>query len=115
MKIIHPNGWWCMHSGPAPADPGRDEDPARRVPEPADPEPADPEPADPEPADPEPADPEPADPEPADPEPADPEPADLVSCEPVVTRRDPLAAQEWLESLDAMADEDEPPNGDEQE
>jgi hypothetical protein len=26
-----------MHSGPAPADPGRDEDPARRVPEPDEP------------------------------------------------------------------------------
>jgi hypothetical protein len=75
MKIIHPNGWWCMHSGPVPADPGRDEDPARRVPE----------------------------------------PADLVPWEPVVTRPDPLTAQEWLESLDATADDDEPPDGDEQE
>src|ERR1700752_50778 len=36
VTIIHPNGWWCMRSGSAPADPGPDEDPARGVPEPAD-------------------------------------------------------------------------------
>jgi hypothetical protein len=50
-----------------------------------------------------------------DPERRVPEPVDLVPWEPVVTRPDPLTAQEWLESLDAMADDDEPPDGDEQE
>jgi hypothetical protein len=44
-----------------------------------------------------------------------PEPADLVPWEPVVTRPDPLTEEEWRASLDAMADEDEPPDGDEQE
>jgi hypothetical protein len=34
FKITIPNGRWCMHSGPAPADRGRDEDPASGVPEP---------------------------------------------------------------------------------
>ena len=29
FKVNIPNGWWCMPSGPAPPDPGRDEDPAR--------------------------------------------------------------------------------------
>jgi len=27
VKVIHPNGWWCMPQEPVPEDPGRDEDP----------------------------------------------------------------------------------------
>ncbi len=34
-QTLFPNGWWCMHSGPVPADGGWDEDPARRAAEPA--------------------------------------------------------------------------------
>ena len=60
-----------MHSGPVPADGGRDEDPARRVPEPED-------------------------------------------REPVITRPDPMAEEEWLAWLDATADQDEPPEDEEE-
>jgi hypothetical protein len=35
FKVNFPNGRWCMHPEPAPADRGRDEDPASGVPEPA--------------------------------------------------------------------------------
>ena len=34
FKVNIPNGRWCMHPEPAPADRGRDEDPVSGVPEP---------------------------------------------------------------------------------
>ena len=74
-----------MPSEPVPADPGRDESRPRTPPAPVDPLPG---------------------------EPVSREPQ---SCEPVITRPDPMTEEDWQAWCDATADEQEPPDPDDEE